>query len=168
MILVGHPGDDGRVRPLRSARLAENLEDGPDRALIRAVTARYSSPQPADRGPFDLAFAEAMADAYERFPNDGDIGAIYAESLLDLHPWDLWHQDGTAKEWTPSIVEVLEEVLAKNPEHPLVLHLYIHAVEASDDPARADEAADRLRNLTPGLGHMVHMPSHIDVRLGRL
>ncbi len=151
----------------RARRLAEGLDDGADRALIEAVATRYASPQPEDRGPLDAAFANAMAEVYERFPDDGDVGALYAESLLDLHPWDLWHRDGTAKEWTPSIVAELEGVLAKHPDHPLALHLYIHAVEASDDPARGDQAADRLRGLMPGLGHMVHMPSHIDVRRGR-
>ncbi len=148
-------------------RLSGSLEDGADRALIEAVNTRYASPQPEDRGPLDQAFAEAMAEVYGRFPDDGDVGALYAESLLDLHPWDLWNHDGSAKEWTPESVALLEDVLAQHPNHPLALHLYIHTVEASDDPARADEAADRLRNLMPGLGHMVHMPSHIDVLRGR-
>lgn len=151
----------------RAAMLAENLEAGADRAMIMAVSNRYDSPQPADRAPLDAAFAEAMADVYEQFPGDGDVGAIYAEALLDLHPWDLWEHDGSPKEWTPEIVELLEGVLESHPNHPLALHLYIHTVEASDDPARADEAADRLRDLMPGLGHMVHMPSHIDVLRGR-
>ena len=148
-------------------RLAASLEDGPDRALIEAVAVRYASPQPADRAPLDQAFADAMAAAYGRFRDDGDVGALYAESLMDLHPWDLWTQAGEPKEWTPQIVGVVEEVLARHPRHPLALHLYIHAVEASDDPGRADTAADTLRDLTPGLGHLVHMPSHIDVRRGR-
>jgi len=151
----------------RAQQLAGSLDDGADRALIDAITARYASPQPDDRGPLDAAFAAAMADAYERFPDDGDVGALFAESLMDLHPWDLWTHDGTAKQWTPEIVALLEDVLDDHPNHPLALHLYIHTVEASDDPARGDEAADRLRDLMPGLGHMVHMPSHIDVLRGR-
>ena len=151
----------------QAARLAEGLEEGADRALILALTTRYASPQPEDRGPLDTAFADAMAGVYGQYPDDGDVGAVYAESLLDLHPWDLWEHDGSAKEWTPQVVALLEAVLAKHPNHPLALHLYIHTVEASDDPARGDEAADRLRDLMPGLGHMVHMPSHIDVRRGR-
>ncbi len=150
-----------------AARLAGSLDDDADRALIEAVTVRYASPQPEDRAPLDLGFAEAMAEVYERFPDDGDVGALYAESLMDLHPWDLWNHDGSAKDWTPEIVALLEDVLAEHPEHPLVLHLYIHTVEASDDPGRGDVAADRLRDLTPGLGHLVHMPSHIDVLRGR-
>ncbi len=150
-----------------AVRLAAPLDDGPNRALIEAVATRYASPQPADRAPLDQAFADAMADAYRRFPDDGDVGALYAEALLDLHPWDLWTHAGEPKEWTPAVVQVLEEVLGRHPEHPLALHLYIHAVEASSDPGRADRAADALRDLMPGLGHMVHMPSHIDVRRGR-
>jgi tetratricopeptide (TPR) repeat protein len=150
-----------------ASRLAGSLDDGADRALIEAVTVRYASPQPDDRAPLDLSFAEAMAKVYERYPDDDDVGALYAESLMDLHPWDLWFHDGTAKEWTPEIVTLLEDVLANHPEHPLALHLYIHTVEASNDPGRGDAAAERLRDLTPGLGHLVHMPSHIDVRRGR-
>ncbi|MDX2438010.1 MAG: hypothetical protein QNL88_13285 [Acidobacteriota bacterium] len=151
----------------QAAALAEDLEDGADRALIAAVTARYASPQPEDRAPLEAAYAAAMTEVYAQYPEDGDVGALYAEALMDLHPWDLWEHDGSPKEWTPQIVALLEDVIATNPDHPLALHLYIHTVEASDDPGRGDEAADRLRNLTPGLGHMVHMPSHIDVLRGR-
>jgi tetratricopeptide (TPR) repeat protein len=151
----------------RAAKLAATLPDGPDRALIEAITTRYASPQPEDRAALDQAYAAAMAKVYERFPADGDVGALYAEALMDLHPWDLWTQAGEAQPWTPEIVELLEDLLERHPEHPLALHLYIHAVEASNEPGRADEAADRLRDLMPGLGHMVHMPSHIDVRRGR-
>ena len=150
-----------------AVRLAESLDGGPDRALIEAVAVRYASSQPEDRAPLDQAFASAMAEAYRRFPGDGDVGALYAEALLDLHPWDLWTQAGEPKEWTPQIVAVLDDVLERHPRHPLALHLYIHAVEASREPGRADAAADALRDLMPGLGHMVHMPSHIDVRRGR-
>ena len=150
-----------------AVRLAAGLEDGADRALIEALATRYASPQPEDRAPLDRAYADAMADVYRRFPDDGDVGALYAEALMDLHPWDLYEQDQTAKRWTPEVVGLLEDVLAKHPDHPLAIHLYIHAVEGSSEPGRAMAAADRLRDLTPGLGHLVHMPSHIDVRTGR-
>lgn len=148
-------------------RLAVALDEGPDRALVEAVAVRYGSPQPEDRAPLDEAFAAAMAEVHRRFPEDGDVGALYAEALMDLHPWDLWTHAGEPEPWTPEIVGLLEEVLARHPDHPLALHLYIHAVEASNEPGRADRAADRLRDLMPGLGHLVHMPSHIDVRRGR-
>jgi tetratricopeptide (TPR) repeat protein len=138
-----------------------------DRALIEALAARYADPPPADRRPLDEAYAKAMKAVWERFPGDADVGAFYAESLMDLRPWDLWTRDGQPRPETPEVVATLEAVRKLNPDHPLALHLYIHAVEASPDPGKADEAADRLRHLAPGLGHLVHMPSHIDVQRGR-
>ena len=138
-----------------------------EKALIEAVSARFASPQPSDRGPLDRAFAAAMGKVAAAHPGDADVGALHAESLMDLHPWDLWRHDGTPQPWTPPIVAQLEQVLAVAPSHPLATHLYIHAVEASPDPGKADAAADALRNLMPSVGHMVHMPSHIDVRRGR-
>ena len=138
-----------------------------DQALIEALAARYAESEPADRKPLDEAFAAAMKAAWERFPDDGDIGALYAESMMDLRPWALWTTDGKPQPGTEQIVATLETVLKKHPDHPLALHLYIHAVEASPNPAKAEQAADRLRRLEPALGHMVHMPSHIDIRRGR-
>jgi tetratricopeptide (TPR) repeat protein len=138
-----------------------------DQALIAALEARYADLQPDDRRPLDEAYAKAMKDVWKRFPKDADIGALYAESLMDLRPWDLWTREGKPQPETPEIVATLEAVQELNPKHPLALHLYIHALEASPEPGRADRAADGLRFLQPALGHMVHMPSHIDVRRGR-
>jgi tetratricopeptide (TPR) repeat protein len=138
-----------------------------EQGLIAAAVTRYQDPQPEDRVPLDEAYSKAMGKLYKQFPNDADVGALYAESLLDLHPWDLWTVDGKSKDWTPRILEVLESVIEQSDQHPLALHLYIHACEASDNPGKADTAADRLRTLAPGLGHLVHMPSHIDIRRGR-
>jgi tetratricopeptide (TPR) repeat protein len=138
-----------------------------EKALIAAASARYRNPQPADRKPLDQAYATAMRGVWKRFPKDGDVGALYAEALMDLRPWDLWRADGKPQPGTPEIVATLEKVQKLNPDHPLALHLYIHAVEASPSPGKALASADRLRRLQPGLGHMVHMPSHIDVRTGR-
>ena len=138
-----------------------------ERALIEALSARYASPQPPDRSLLDAAYATAMAEVRRAHSDDADVGALYAEALMDLHPWDLWYHDGSPQPWTGEIVAELETLLAAAPSHPLGLHLYIHAVEASAEPGRADAAADRLRELMPALGHMVHMPSHIDVRRGR-
>jgi hypothetical protein len=101
-----------------------------------------------------------------KHPDDADVGALFAESMMDLRPWDLWLSSGEAQPGTEEIVATLEKVLEHAPRHPLALHLYIHAVEASPHPERATASADRLRDLQPGLGHLVHMPSHIDVRLG--
>ncbi|HEY0867572.1 MAG TPA: tetratricopeptide repeat protein [Fimbriimonas sp.] len=138
-----------------------------DRRLIEAAVLRYASPQPDDRAPLDRAYAEEMARVWREFPKDPDVGALYAESLMDLRPWDLWKPDGTPQPGTETVTATLTEVLRLNPDHPMALHLAIHAWEASPTPEKADEASNRLRFLMPGLGHMVHMPSHIDVRRGR-
>lgn len=154
-------------KALTKARELASTASPVEKALIDALGKRYADPQPEDRGPLDKAFAEAMRGVWKAYPKDADVGAICAESLMDLHPWDLHTVEGAPKEWTPEIVQILEAVIALNPKHPMALHLYIHAVEASTEPGKADGAADTLRTLTPGLGHLVHMPSHIDVRRGR-
>ncbi|HEX4590622.1 MAG TPA: hypothetical protein VH120_11865 [Gemmataceae bacterium] len=152
---------------LQLARTKAKSAPPADRALIEALAARYADPDPADRKPLDEAFAAAMKAAWERFPDDGDIGALYAESMMDLRPWALWTTDGKPQPGTEQVVATLETVLKTHTDHPLALHLYVHAVEASPNPGRAERAADRLRRLQPALGHMVHMPSHIDIRRGR-
>jgi tetratricopeptide (TPR) repeat protein len=138
-----------------------------EQALVRAVDARYAYPAPEDRSELDWAYARAMGQAYRAFPNDPDVGALYAESMMNLQPWDYWEKDGSPKGRVLEIVRVLEYVLSHTPDHPGANHFYIHAVEASRDPDRAVPAADRLRGLVPGSGHLVHMPSHIYVRVGR-
>ncbi|MBX3445052.1 MAG: hypothetical protein KF774_21810 [Planctomyces sp.] len=138
-----------------------------EQALVAAVLARYAATPPDDRRPLDEAYAEAMERAWSQHPEDADIGALYAEALMNLRPWDLWSAEGEPRPETPRVIAVLERVLELSPRHPLALHLYIHAVEASLEPGRALDAADRLRDACPGLGHLVHMPSHIDVRTGR-
>jgi tetratricopeptide (TPR) repeat protein len=138
-----------------------------ERALIGALASRYADPQPEDRKTLDRAYANAMRLVWQAFPQDPDVGALFAEALADLRPWDLWMHDGRAQPGTEELVATLESVLALDPRHPLGNHLMIHAVEASPRPEKADRAADTLRDLQPGLGHMVHMPSHIDVRRGR-
>jgi tetratricopeptide (TPR) repeat protein len=143
-----------------------------ERALIDAVGVRFPRNAEAvvtskDRAPFDRAFAVAMKTVWESAPADADVGAIYAEALMDLRPWDLWTQDGHPQPGTELVVATLEKVLELAPDHPLANHLYVHAMEASPTPEKAERAADRLRTLQPGLGHMLHMPSHIDVRRGR-
>ncbi len=139
----------------------------PEQALIRAVAQRYSWPAPKDRKPLDEAYAAAMREAHRSFPSDPDIGALYAESLMDLQPWDYWTADGQPKGNATEIVKTLESVMALHPNHPGANHFYIHAVEASTDPDRAVPAADRLASLVPGSGHLVHMPAHIYARVGR-
>ncbi len=138
-----------------------------EQALVRAVAKRYEWPAPEDRSSLDQAYAEAMEKAWHEFPNDPDIGALYAESLMNLQPWDLWTADSTPKGRVLEILAVLERTLAQSPDHPGANHFYIHAIEASPWPQKGKEAAMRLKTLVPGAGHLVHMPSHIFIRIGR-
>ena len=138
-----------------------------ERALIGALAKRYADPQPEDRSGLDRAYADAMREVWKKYPKDPDVGALFAEAVMNLRPWDQWTPDGKPQPGTDEIIATLHAVLTLNPNHPLANHLYIHAVEASPNPERAMAAADRLRNLQPGLAHNVHMPSHIDIRTGQ-
>jgi tetratricopeptide (TPR) repeat protein len=138
-----------------------------ERALIDALSKRYANPQPEDRTPLDRAYADAMREVWIRFPNDPDVGVLFAEAMMNLRPWDQWTPEGQPNPGTDEILATLDAVLKLNPNHPFANHLYIHAVEASPNPERAMAAANRLRNLQPGLAHNVHMPSHIDIRTGQ-
>jgi tetratricopeptide (TPR) repeat protein len=137
-----------------------------ERAFIRAVSARYAAVPPADRASLDSAYARGMADVARNYPDDLDASALYAESLMDLRPWNYWTPEGKPYPGTDEIVRRLESVIARNPEHPGACHFYIHAVEAVN-PQLAVPCAERLARLMPGVGHMVHMPAHIYVRVGR-
>src|SRR6516164_3622808 len=139
-----------------------------EQALIAALALRYSSDPKVARAPFDAAYAAEMAKVVAQFPDDDEIATLYAEAVMDLSPWDYWKPGGQEPnpQSTP-IVPTLERVLARNPNHPGAIHFYIHAVEASDRPKRAEPYADRLRGTIPGAGHLVHMPSHIYYRVGR-
>lgn len=150
-----------------AALAALDDETAVERELVTAVSQRYASPPPDDRRPLDEAYAAAMEQAWARHAGDADVGALFAESLMNLQPWDLWTADGQPKGRAGEIVSVLEATLALDPSHPGANHFYIHAVEASREPARAVPAADRLLHLVPGSGHLVHMPSHIYTRVGR-
>src|SRR5262245_3099511 len=154
-------------KSLELAQATSKNESEANRALIEALAARYADPLPKDTRPLEEAYAKAMKAASERFRKDADIGALYAESLMNLRTWDLWTFDGKPQPETPEILKALQTVLEFAPTHPLANHLYIHACEASPHPEKADAAADRLRDMQPALGHMVHMPSHIDIRRGR-
>lgn len=138
-----------------------------EQALIAALGSRYAAEPPAQRRSLDEAYAAAMKQVWQQFPSDADVGTLYAESLMDLQPWDLWTRAGQPKGNTPEILSVLERVLTLDPQHPGANHLYIHALEASPQPERAAAAADRLRDAVPISGHLMHMPSHIDVQCGR-
>ena len=137
-----------------------------EQALIEALGHRYANPQPEDRAPLDLAYANAMREVWKKFPKDADVGTFFAEAMMNLRPWDQWTPAGEPQPGTEEILATLDAVLKLNINHPLANHLYIHAVEASHQPGRALPAADRLLNLQPGLAHNVHMPSHIYIRTG--
>ena len=140
---------------------------GWERDLIMATEKRFHSSYLEDRSPLDKAYSAEMKKVAQKYPKDPDLNALYAESLMVQHPWNLHFSGGKAKPWTDDIIQVVEDTLALDEDHPLSLHLYIHAVEGSTTPGRATKAADTLLNLQPDLGHMVHMPSHIYVRTGR-
>lgn len=151
-----------QARTLAAARGTE-----PERALINALVARHSASPAADRAALDRAYADAMREVARRFPADLDAATLFADAVMNLRPWSLWTPEGKPQPGTEELVATLERVLAADPWHPGANHLYIHAVEASPDPRRAEAAADRLLGLMPGAGHMVHMPSHIYYRIGR-
>jgi tetratricopeptide (TPR) repeat protein len=139
-----------------------------EQALINALAVRYGSDPKAARPPFDAAYASEMAKVAKQFPDDDEIATLYAEAVMDLGPWNYWKPGGhEPNPQSVPIVPTLERVLARNPTHPGAIHYYIHAVEASDRPKRAEPYADRLRGAIPGAGHLVHMPSHIYYRVGR-
>ncbi len=134
--------------------------------LIYALESRYSSNFKTNRAVLDYAYAKIMEQLWRYYPDDDDVGTLYAESLMNLHPWDLWTHAGDPKEDTEEILAVLERVMQLNPNNPGANHLYIHAVEAAQ-PERGLESARRLCNMVPGSGHLLHMPSHIYVLTGR-
>jgi tetratricopeptide (TPR) repeat protein len=138
-----------------------------ERDLITALNQRYAAQQPEDRKPLDLAYADAMRELWRKYPSNPDIGALFAESMMDLRPWDLWQANGAPQPGTAELVAALEKTLWLNPKHPGANHYYVHAMEASPRPWIAEKSADRLRKLVPDSGHMVHMPAHIYARLGR-
>ena len=137
-----------------------------ERSLIRALAARYAAEPPEERSALDRAYAAAMQDVVRRYPKNLEVRTLYAEALMDLSPWDYWTREGKPRENTHEVIAQLEHVLAANPNHPGANHFYIHAVEAAH-PERAVASAERLAKLMPGAGHIVHMPGHIYIRVGR-
>lgn len=137
-----------------------------EKALISALSRRFPREEVKDMAPFSAAYASAMKEVYNEYPQDADVTALYADALMNEHPWDLWLRDGSPKPWTASIVEVLERGLKKFPQHPGLNHSYVHAIEASATPEKGVPAADLLRTLLPSAGHLVHMPAHIYIRTG--
>ena len=137
-----------------------------EQGLINAISQRYVLPVPEDRTPQNTAYANAMRGLHEQHPDDALITMLFADSLMMLHPWKLWSPDGTPSPETPELVTLLETGLDTWPDHPGLCHLYIHTMEASPTPEKALPAADRLQDMVPGSGHLVHMPSHIYALVG--
>ena len=165
--LVPPPAAELAWKELQLAQENAEKTSSVERDLIEALSHRYANPQPQDRAPLDQAYADAMRKVWEKYPNDPEVGVLFAEAMMDLRPWNQWTPEGQPNPGTEEVVATLEAVFKLDPRHPFANHLYIHAVEASPHPERANAAADRLRNLQPGIAHNVHMPSHIDIRCGR-
>ena len=156
----------GREAALRAISLLDN-ETELERALVQAAAARTAWPSPEAQLPYDEAFAAAMEGVYKRFPDNPDVAVQYAESLLNLQPWDYWTEDLQPEGRNTDIVAALERALRNDPTHPQAAHLYIHAEEAGPHPEKAEAAADMLLARVPDAGHLVHMPGHIYARVGR-
>lgn len=147
-------------------KLSENATNK-EKALIHTMAKRYSAKPPEDRSNLDLEYSKALKALYFAYPDDSEISVLYAESIMNLHPWDLYDKEGNAKEWTSEIVSLLESNLQKYPNHPGAHHFYIHAVEASNTPEFANNSAKIFDDgLVSGSGHLLHMPSHIYIRTG--
>ena len=159
--------EERALAAIAKARLRVGGASPMERDYVEALARRYAAPAGEDRGARDLAYAEAMRDLAMKYPRDMNTAVLCAEALMNLHPWDLWTPGGEPRDWTPEIVDRLEAALKLAPDHIGAIHLYIHTVEASNDPGRAEAAADRLRKIDPEAGHLMHMPTHIYLRVGR-
>jgi tetratricopeptide (TPR) repeat protein len=149
----------------RALSLAAGASE-PERDYINAVVVRYSNDPKADLHHLDVIYKDAMAKLSAKYPDDLDAATLYAESIMNLNPWHLWTPEGKPAPGTEEIVATLESVLKRAPDHLGANHYYIHAVEASQNPERALGSADRLPQLAPAAGHLVHMPAHIQSRVG--
>lgn len=161
--------DDNYERAYKAIQKAKELvsDSGKEKALIQAMAARYIEEPPGDRTNLDKAYSDEMKKVFEQFPEDPDIATLYAESLMNLYPWQLYDKQGKPEDWTPEIVGLLENILDKYPDHPGANHFYIHAVEASNTPERAIASAKAFDDgLVSGSGHLLHMPSHVYIRTG--
>ena len=167
LTIVPPPAAELAWKELKLAQENAGRASAVERDLVEALSHRYANPQPEDRAPLDQAYADAMRKVWQAHPDDPEVGVLFAEAMMDLQPWNQWTPDGQPNTGTEEILVTLDAVLKLNPNHPFANHLYIHALEASPHPERADAAAEHLRTLQPGLAHNVHMPSHIDIRRGR-
>ncbi|ACK70756.1 Tetratricopeptide domain protein [Gloeothece citriformis PCC 7424] len=151
---------------LKKAIALSNQAPDPEKAYIQALAKRYTSDPLKDRSALDLDYANAMREVAQKYPDDLDAATLFADALMTTMPWNYWQENGEPKPETVELLATLESVLKRNPNHAGANHLYIHAVE-KEHPELAIPAADRLQNLVPASGHLVHMPSHIYIRVGR-
>jgi len=151
---------------IRQAEALKKTVSEREQAYIDALAKRYSGEEKPNRSALDRAYAAAMRELHDRYPDDLDAATLYAEAEMNLRPWNYWTRDMQPYPETAQILDVLEFVMARNPNHPGAIHLYIHSVEYAR-PELAEAGAERLRKLAPGAGHLVHMPSHIFRRIGR-
>jgi tetratricopeptide (TPR) repeat protein len=162
--------DDNYQRAYKAVQKAVSFSGNStekEKALIQALTYRYAPEPPKDRSHLDSAYAAAMKKVYEKYSTDPDVSALYAESIMDMHPWDMYEKKTKQpRPWTPEIVAVLEKLIKQYPKHPGAPHFYIHAVEGSKHPERGLASANLLMTLVPGAGHLVHMSSHIYIWTG--
>ena len=157
-------------KAVKKAVALESHASAEERALINALTHRYSNPAPTDpakQHELDQGYSDAMREVSKKYPKDLDVEALFVESMMDLRPWDYWTADGKPQPGTEEILSHLQHILAADPKHPGANHYYIHAVEASRNPEKALDSAHRLEKLMPGSGHMTHMPFHIYLRVGQ-
>jgi len=162
--------DDERTSAYAAIQKAVALKGNATEAeqdYIDALATRYNGDLSSPREQLDEAYVAAMREVHQKYPNDDDAASLFAESMMNTMPWDYWLDPENPKPLTVEVLSALEAVLQRSPEHPLAIHLYIHAVEASSSPERAEAPADTLTDLVPGAGHLVHMPSHIYWRVGR-
>jgi len=164
------PASDDRFQAAHNAiqKAVDLSGDAPpsEKAYIQAMAVRFPADPKADRRKAAEAYRDAMRDVVKNFPDDLDAATLFAESGMNLHPWGLWHVDGTPEEGTEEIVATLESVLKRDPDHMGAVHYYIHAVEASPSPQRALAGANKLAAMAPAAGHLVHMPAHVYIRTG--
>ena len=168
---INAPMDDAEIsnayQAIQKAITLLDDETQKEKDYVFALEKRYSEKKQDDRSGLDSAYADTMRKLSKKYPDDLHAATLFAESLMDLHPWDFWLKDGTPQQWTGEIIFVLENVLEKDSNQIGANHLYIHTVEASKNPGRGIPSAERLTHLVPGAGHLVHMPAHIFIRVGK-
>jgi tetratricopeptide (TPR) repeat protein len=164
---MGKKAEHRAIEMVQNARRLADRTRPDEQAYIEALAARYVSRKASKRKGLDEAYAKAMRSVAQRFPEDDEAATLFAEALMDLRPWEFWKPDGQPQPGTDEIVTTLETVLARNPDHPGACHYYLHAIEASLQPELALPCAERLPRLMPGAGHLVHMPAHIYMRIGK-